>query len=93
MTKKERKKLDAYYTRKYGITYSQYELQWEQQGRVCALCKREKRKDQKRFAQDHDHKSGKNRGIVCYYCNKFRIGRHNYDSAAELFKYMVKYNG
>jgi Recombination endonuclease VII len=91
MTKKERTKLDKYYLRNYGVEYSWYELQWKLQGEACALCNRLKKPDQRRFHLDHNHKTGKVRGIVCYYCNKFVIGRHNIASAETLYGYMKRY--
>lgn len=86
-------KLDNYYMKKYNITYSDYCKKWKDQGYSCALCERPRKKGQKRFAQDHCHKTGINRGIVCYYCNKYRIARHNLESSKSLYEYMVKYYG
>ncbi len=91
MTKKEYAKLDTYYLKKYGFSYTHYQITWKNQKYSCALCGRKKRKEQKRFAQDHNHKSKINRGIVCYYCNKYRIGRHDLKSVIDLFLYMIKY--
>lgn len=91
MNKKKRQKLDDYYRIKYGISLLSYERKWEEQGKCCALCKRKKKPKQRRFALDHNHKTGVIRGIVCYYCNKWRISRHDYLSARNLFNYMIRY--
>jgi len=86
-------KRDKYLQKKYGITEAMYLEQLEKQGHSCALCRKHKSNFSYSLHQDHDHKTGKNRGIVCYYCNKFRIGRHNLESAEALYAYMVEFGG
>jgi len=92
VTKKELLKLDKYYS-KYGITYGGYCSRFEYQGFKCALCGREPKKGQRRYPVDHNHKTGRRRAIVCFYCNKYRIGRHDLASAKALYEYMMKYDG
>jgi len=92
MTTKERKKLDKYYS-KYGLTYSEYCDLFARQGLCCALCERPKKLGQRRFPVDHSHKSGRTRAIVCFYCNKYRIGRFDLYWAKKLLDYMVRYDG
>ncbi len=64
---------------KYGITLQDYlELHIKQKG-VCAICGKPSTKIQKRgngngkvgecLHVDHDHKTGKIRGLLCYSCN------------------------
>lgn len=61
----------------YGLTWEQYIIMLEAQGGVCAICgKPEKAKNQygvKRLSVDHNHTTGKNRGLLCQACN-MRIG-------------------
>jgi len=52
---------------KYGITEADYEKMLKDQGEVCAICKRHQRFQ--RLAVDHDHKTGKIRGLLCPECN------------------------
>ncbi len=84
-------KRDKYLISKYGITEAQYLAQLKKQNDSCALCRKHKSNFSYSLHQDHDHKTGLNRGIVCYYCNKFRIGRHNLESAEALYAYMVEF--
>ncbi len=66
--------VDAYYQRVYGITLQQYLDMAEKQHYVCAICEHEN------FAMgvvhsgclvvDHDHKTGKVRGLLCHNCNR-----------------------
>jgi hypothetical protein len=57
----------------YGISLEDYDALLEQQGGVCAICKQpEARQLQGRPAPlvvDHDHVTGKVRGLLCHSCN------------------------
>ena len=50
--------------RRYGITGADFDAMVEAQGGTCAVC------DQKPEHVDHDHKTGKVRGILCFNCNQ-----------------------
>ena len=58
----------------YNITLEQYDQMFEQQNGVCAVCKNpEIAKNQHsllRLAVDHDHETGKVRGLLCQKCNQ-----------------------
>jgi hypothetical protein len=60
---------------KYGITVEEYQAMFDSQGGVCKLCGQEEttrisRGDGIRsLAVDHDHKTGKVRGLLCHQCN------------------------
>lgn len=59
----------------YGITLEEYERMHEAQGGVCAICKCAELKKHKitgevmMLAVDHDHTTGKIRGLLCSQCN------------------------
>ena len=56
--------------RKYGITLKEYTEMLESQGNACATCgTKEPGGRWKSFAVDHDHKTGKVRGMLCKSCN------------------------
>jgi Recombination endonuclease VII len=70
----------------YGITLAQMQTMFEAQGKRCALCFTDSfgyREPQ----VDHDHKTGRVRGIVCRRCNAMLIqiehGRVNVDRIVE----------
>lgn len=90
MTKKEKAK-DRYLQRTYGITLSEYDQKLSSQGESCALCRRHQSNFSTSLHVDHNHKTGKVRGLVCYPCNKFKIGRNNFRTAKALYDYMVEY--
>ena len=52
--------------RNYGITLEQYERMFFEQDGKCAICGNpESHSDKKRLAVDHDHQTGKVRGLLC----------------------------
>lgn len=54
--------------RQYGITVSEFDLLLAAQGRRCACCKSSEPKGNN-WCVDHDHVTGKLRGILCVTCN------------------------
>ena len=60
---------------KYGITQEEYEAMLSNQGHVCWICKE---KGKRRLTIDHDHETGKIRGLLCCNCN-FGLGFFNDD--------------
>lgn len=52
---------------KYGITIEQYEQMKAAQNYACAICGEQERK--KDLAVDHNHVTGKIRGLLCQMCN------------------------
>ena len=65
------KKRSREFTKKYGIPISDYdEMLSDQQGQ-CAICKSTDPKGRwNRFCVDHDHVTGKVRGLLCDHCNR-----------------------
>lgn len=54
--------------RKYNITKREYETFWKKQGGLCKICS-SPFEGVKRPAVDHDHVTGKVRGLLCSKCN------------------------
>jgi hypothetical protein len=52
---------------RYGITVEQYQKMYVQQNGRCAICDRE---DSNTLHIDHNHKTGKVRGLLCGACNR-----------------------
>ena len=61
---------------------------YEKQKGCCGICGKHEREFKRRLNLDHNHKSMKIRGLLCYRCNKFIVGRHDYESATKLLNYL-----
>lgn len=67
----------------HGVTVEWYEAKLKSQGGKCAICgSRDPKGKGTAFCVDHDHESGKVRGLLCNSCN-LAIG-HLGDSAVNL---------
>jgi Recombination endonuclease VII len=75
--------------RKYGLTVEQHEAMMLAQGNVCAICGEAANPDGVRAASrlhvDHNHVTGKVRGLLCNHCNRglgfFRDSRELIEAA------------
>jgi len=54
----------------YGITPEDYDALYKKQNGCCALCGRHQSELTKSLCIDHDHKTGKTRGLLCLSCNR-----------------------
>lgn len=88
------KKVKLYGLRRYWpeMTHEEAEkarevLSVKQNGK-CAICGKDEKEFKNRLAVDHNHKTGLVRGLLCYRCNKFVVGRHNFETALRLLKYL-----
>lgn len=74
------KAYSAYLLRRFGISLAEYNVILQRQGGVCAICgelpdgPRNQRKGGRavfraRLVVDHDHATGKVRGLLCNNCN------------------------
>lgn len=79
LAKWRKKNPGAYKEWKYGITQSQYDDLIEKQGDSCAICKTmEPGGRHGSWHIDHDHATGKVRGLLCWLCNS-GLGKFNDD--------------
>lgn len=60
---------EAAIQRLYGITLEEREAIWEAQGRRCKICHSTGEGQKRRMHVDHDHDTGKIRGLLCHPCN------------------------
>lgn len=79
---------------RYGITSAQYEQMLMAQGGLCAICQqpevRRMRGKVTRLAVDHDHQSGRVRGLLCALCNAtlHKLERHGPVWVSAALKYL-----
>lgn len=72
---------------KFGITLEEYEALLDAQGGVCAICEGGSN-GSGTFAVDHDHRSGKNRKLLCSECN---LGLGKFRDSPELLRKAAVY--
>jgi hypothetical protein len=65
---------NAWLLRHYGITLEHYKSKLKEQNGVCAICLRQD--SYFSLAVDHNHKTGKIRGLLCSQCN-LALGKFN----------------
>lgn len=84
--------LNKHLKQKFGIDLSYYNNLIQLQEGKCAICKVSQNELPKRLYVDHDHKTGKVRGLICHKCNT--ILGHSGDNIIILsnaIKYLKKY--
>lgn len=74
-----------YIERKYGISADEYAAIYDRQRGLCAICERPERLTNggpvvMELAVDHDHETGRVRGLLCVGCNT-SLGGFNDDPA------------
>lgn len=72
----------------YGLTPEQYAKMQEAQGNACAICDYTPKPGRRRLEVDHDHETGRVRGLLCHVCNRFRVGRNTAQSARVVTAYL-----
>lgn len=61
---------------------------FKKQNGCCAICKKSQSMFKKRLNLDHNHKTLQIRGLLCYYCNKYRVGRNTYETSSQVTNYL-----
>lgn len=70
---------------KYGLTPPEYDAILEKQNGVCAICSAVP--DGHPLCVDHDHDTGRIRGLLCASCNTF-IGRFEHADMEAVLRYL-----
>jgi hypothetical protein len=77
----------------YGITNQDYEQMLENQGFCCAGCGLHQNILEKKLNVDHDHVTGKVRGLLCGNCNRaLGLVKDNLETLVRLHEYLEKSN-
>jgi len=76
----------------FGITSLEYNLMLADQNHSCYICHIHEDKLDRSLAVDHDHSTGKVRGLLCGTCNRF-LGQINDDvhTAERLVEYLKQH--
>lgn len=76
--------------KRYGITQEQYDQMSSSQNDTCAICPKSKIHKNKKLSVDHNHKTGKIRGLLCDNCNR-ALGFLEADNGVSLFEKAIDY--
>lgn len=80
---------DGAYKRDFGISLNEYEALLNSQNGSCSICKSpETGLNTNHFAVDHDHESGRVRGLLCSGCN---LGLGKFKDDPKLLRRAVEY--
>ncbi len=74
--------------RQYNITPIDYDAMYEEQEGCCAICFTHQSSMKYRLHVDHDHKTGKVRGLLCKNCN---LALGNFQDSVELLAKAIEY--
>lgn len=69
LTKEDLYRQEAFLKRNYGLTLREYNKLYVKQDGCCAICGRHQQEIWRTLCVDHDHKTGKIRGLLCSNCN------------------------
>jgi hypothetical protein len=83
--------------KKFGLTVEEYDQMMERQGKVCAICNRPPHVvmngSVKRLAVDHDHATGRVRGLLCDHCNRgMGLLRDSVETLKKAVEYLRNYS-
>lgn len=86
-TKKHKIRMRTWtFKKKYDLTLAEHESIYISQNGKCAICKQVVAYD--KIHTDHDHKTGKVRGLLCGRCNLFLAGFDDEDFYSAAIKYL-----
>lgn len=90
-SKSKTERRNSHLKKTYGITLAEFNIILNLQKFKCAICEEVRHSKTKPLYVDHDHRTGKIRGLLCKECN---VGLGNFtDSAAKLTKAIAYLKG
>lgn len=92
-----KKRLEQHLKYKYGVTHQEFMEQWESQKGCCSICSDELpdlmtyENRRRGYAIDHNHETGKFRGILCLQCNSLLgMAKDSTDILGKAIQYLDK---
>lgn len=91
--------INGHLKRKYGITFEQYQKMFDKQNGECRICKgttpnrnwKDGRTQYMKLFVDHDHKTGRVRGLLCNTCNQgIAALKENVDILKSAIEYLTE---
>lgn len=66
---RQKKRRERMLKEKYDISSEEFDILLTKQNNSCSICKKKYNDGEKAFCVDHNHKSGRIRGVLCHNCN------------------------
>jgi hypothetical protein len=87
---KNQKKVRELAWKRYGIkfTIEEYNTLLDEQNHCCAICRRHVSELTKALSLDHNHETGKTRGLLCHRCN---LGIGKFEDDPEILQAATDY--
>lgn len=79
---------DKWLQYKFGISAEEYNKKLQEQNGVCAICGKSETVKNRSLAQDHNHKTGQLRGLLCW---KHNTALGKLDESPEILQNMIDY--
>lgn len=73
---------------RYGISLENYLLLLLEQKGCCKICKKHRTEFNVELAVDHDHETGRIRGLLCFKCN---VGLGYFHHDADIIRAAIDY--
>lgn len=74
----------------HNLTQEKHEELMKKQNYLCGICNKHQNESKRFLHIDHNHITGKIRGLLCYKCN-YALGLLKADMGIELFQNAIKY--
>ncbi len=89
MVQTDEEKRTKYLMRAYGIDSEDYERLAARYNGGCWICDKKPKPGKRRLSVEHDHKTGRVRGLACWSCNKLlAAARDNPDTMRAAAEYI-----
>ena len=75
----------------YGLTPEKWQEMFEKQKGCCAICEKHQSQFKAKLCVDHNHETGKVRGLLCPSCNHLLIALENKNFCLKATFYLEKY--
>lgn len=91
--RKRRENLGFYLNEKHHVDLATYNAMFVKQNGLCAGCYKHQSQFKTRLSVDHDHKTGRVRGLLCRLCNQgIGLLRDNSTTLRQLADYLDRHS-
>jgi hypothetical protein len=80
---------EKYLLKRYGLSLKGYATLFKKQKGVCGICQNPP-KPGRNLHVDHNHKTGKVRGLLCFKCNRRLLGNRTADQIRRVLAYLER---